>query len=68
MAVFVADSHTSSSTVALVVGVKGTGESCGGSTGVGVRKLESLHRSDGRRRDQRAVMILKEKIVLYYFS
>jgi hypothetical protein len=55
MAVFITDSNTAGSAVALVVGVKGSGESSGGRTGIGVSELESLHRSDGRRRDQRAV-------------
>jgi hypothetical protein len=44
MAVFVADRYTPSSTVALVVGVKGTGETRGGSAGVRVGELQSLHR------------------------
>jgi hypothetical protein len=44
MAVFVADRYTPSSTVALVVGVKGTGETRGGSAGVRVGEFQSLHR------------------------
>ena len=43
MAVFVADRDASSSVVALVVGVKRTGESRGRGAGVGVGELQGLH-------------------------
>ncbi len=44
MSVFVANSDAPRSTVALVVGIEGTSETCRGGTGIGIGKLESLHR------------------------
>jgi hypothetical protein len=55
----------------LVVGVEGTGETCGGGARVRVGELESLHseRTSERASEcQRAFMIVMEKILLYYFS
>ena len=57
VAVFIAESHATSAVVALVVGIERTGEA---GWGRGFGKLEGLH--------QRLVMILMEKIDLYYFG
>ena len=63
-----ADSHATSATIAVVVGVERTGESGGGGARIGVGELERLHRSGEEEKGQRAFMILKEKIVLCCFT
>ena len=67
ISVWTADSHATSATIAVVVGVERTGESGGGGARIGVGDLERLHTSGEEEKGQRAFMILKEKIVLCYF-
>ena len=43
IAVLITESHATSAAIALVVGVEGTGETCGGGARVRVGELESLH-------------------------
>ena len=50
MTIFVADSHATGAAVSLIVGVERAGETRGGSAGVRVGELESLHWERGVKR------------------
>ena len=68
MAIFVSDSDATGAAVAVVVGVERTGETRGGSAGIGVRDTDRLHRSERESEGfKERFMIVLEKIVLCYF-
>jgi len=46
ISVWTADGHATSAVIALVVGVERAGDAGGGSAGIGIGKLESLHRGE----------------------